>query len=141
VGDEMFVGGFASGFLAKGLMHIGYGLYFTTARVIGIDVGKNSGGALGGTIAGFIRGELMPKLSQEDSDRTVANLDSMKDFELGKDQISRIEIKKPGLMGSGHIIITPTEGRPEKISLRHRIAYDRLVQLTQAFSLDKVRVS
>src|SRR6266852_3503508 len=100
MGNEMFVGGFASGFLAKGLMHIGYGLYFTTARVIGIDVGKNGGGALGGTMAGFIRGELMPKLSQEDSDRTVANLDSMKDFELGKDQISRIEIKKPGLMGS-----------------------------------------
>jgi len=33
MGDEMFVGGFASGFLAKGLMHIGYGLYFTTARL------------------------------------------------------------------------------------------------------------
>jgi hypothetical protein len=36
---EMFLGGFASGFLAKGF-HIGYGLYFTTNRVIGIDLGS-----------------------------------------------------------------------------------------------------
>jgi len=56
-------------------------------------------------MAGFIQGQLMPKLSQEESDRTIASLDNMKDFEFSKDQISRIEIKKPGLMSSGHIII------------------------------------
>ena len=141
MGDELFVGGFASGFLAKGLLHVGYGLYFTTARLIGIDVGKNGAGALGGTMAGFIQGQLMPKLSQEESDRTIASLDNMKDFEFSKDQISRIEIKKPGLMSSGHITITPIAGNPEKISLRHRIAFDRLAQLTQVFCPDKVKIS
>src|SRR6266849_3141851 len=131
---EVFLGGFASGFLARGLTHIGYGIYFTTSRLIGSDVGKYGGGALGGTLAGFIHGQLMPQLTPEESAKTIMDLDRIKDFEMEKNQISRIELKKPGLLGSGHIVITPREGKPEKIALRHRIAYDRLTTLTQAFS-------
>ncbi len=137
----MFLGGFAGGFLARGLTHIGYGIYFTTSRLIGIDLGRNGGGALGGTLAGFIHGELMPKLTQEESEKTIKDLDRIKDFEMEKNQISRIELKKPGMLGSGHIVIMPMEGKAEKIILRHRIAYDRLVTLTQAFSLEMVSPS
>jgi hypothetical protein len=139
--SEMFLGGFAGGFLARGLTHIGYGIYFTTSRLIGIDLGANGGGALGGTLAGFIHGELMPKLSSEESAKTITDLERMKEFEIEKDQISRIELKKPGLLGAGHIVITPKEGKPEKITLRHRIAYDRLITLTKAFSPEVVRSS
>ncbi|OLE91604.1 MAG: hypothetical protein AUF79_03450 [Crenarchaeota archaeon 13_1_20CM_2_51_8] len=139
--SEMFLGGFAGGFLARGLTHIGYGIYFTTSRLIGIDLGANGGGALGGTLAGFIHGELMPKLSSEESAKTITDLEQMKEFEIEKDQISRIELKKPGLLGTGHIVITPKEGKPEKITLRHRIAYNRLITLTKAFSPEVVRPS
>jgi len=139
--SEMFLGGFAGGFLARGLTHIGYGIYFTTSRLIGIDLGANGGGALGGTLAGFIQGELMPKLSSEESAKTITDLERMKEFEIEKDQISRIELKKPGLLGTGHIVIMPKEGKPEKITLRHRIAYDRLITLTKAFSPEVVRSS
>jgi len=83
----------------------------------------------------------MPQLSPEESAKTITDLDRIKDFEMEKDQVSRIELKKPGLLGSGHIVITPKEGKPEKIILRHRIAYDRLVTLTQAFSPEIVRSS
>src|SRR4029077_13285070 len=131
---EVFLGGCARGFLARGLTHIGYGIYFTTIRRIGIDLGANGGGALGGTMAGFIHGELMPKVSPEESAKTITDLEQMKEFEMEKDQITRIELKKPGLLGTGHIIITPMEGKPEKITLRHRIAYNRLMTLTKAFS-------
>src|SRR5256712_10619825 len=131
--SEMFVSGFAGGILARGLTHIGYGIYFTTSRLIDIDLGANGGGALGGTLAGFIHGELMPKLSSEESAKTITDLERMKEFEIEKDRISRIELKKPGLLGTGHIVITPKEGKPEKITLRHRIAYDRLITLTKAF--------
>ncbi len=135
IGDsEMFLGGFASGFLARGITRIGYGIYFTTNRLIGIDLGANGGGALGGTMAGFIHGELMPQLSPEESAKTITDLERMKEFEMGRDQISRIELKKPGLLGTGHIVITPKEGKPEKITLRHRTAYDRLMTLARAFS-------
>ena len=138
---EAFLGGFASGFLARGLTHIGYGIYFTTSRLIGIDLGANGAGALGGTMAGFIHGELMPKLSPEESAKTITDLEQMKEFEMEKDQISRIELKNPGLLGTGHIVITPKEGKPEKITLRHRIAYDRLTTLTKAFSPELARSS
>ena len=137
---EMFLGGFASGFLAKGF-HIGYGLYFTTSRVIGIDLGSGGGGALGGAMAGFIEGQLMPTVSQEESDRVIGKLEGMKEFDMMKDRISRIEIKKPGLLGTGHITITPTNGKPVKITLRHRIAYDRIMQLTRAFGPELVSSS
>jgi hypothetical protein len=137
----MFLGGFASGFLARGLTHIGYEIYFTTVRLIGIDVGANGGGTLGGTMAGFIQGELMPQLSPEESVKTITDLERMKEFEMEKSQISRIQLKKPGLLGTGHIVITPREGKPEKITLRHRIAYDRLMTLTQAFGPELVSSS
>jgi len=137
---EMFLGGFASGFLAKGF-HIGYGLYFTTNRVIGIDLGSGDGGALGGAMAGFIDGQLMPTLSSEESDRVIGQLEGMKEFDMMKDQISRIEIKKPGLLGTGHVTITPRNGKPVKITLRHRIAYDRIMQLTRVFSPELVSSS
>ena len=137
---EMFLGGFASGFLAKGF-HIGYGLYFTTNRVIGIDLGSGGGGGLGGTMAGFIDGQLMPTVSPEESDKVIGQLEGMKEFDMMKDQISRIEIKKPGLLGTGHITITPSNGKPVKITLRHRIAYDRIMQLTRVFSPELVSSS
>ena len=138
----MFLGGFASGFLARGLTRVGYGIYFTTTRLIGIDLGKNGGGALGGTLAGFIHGELMPQLSPEENAKTIADLERMKDFEMEKEQIAGIDLKKPGMFGTGgHIVITPREGRPEKITLRHRIAYDRLLTLTRAFRPEIVRSS
>lgn len=129
---ESFIGGFASGFLGRGF-HIGYGLYFTTRRLIGIDVGKNGGGALGGTMAGFVEGQLMPKLSPEESEKVIAQLEQMKDFDFAKEQIRSIEVRKPSLLGSGQLVITPAQGSPVKITLRHRMAYDRMISLTQAF--------
>lgn len=134
---ESFIGGFAGGFLQKD-HHIGYGLYFTTTRLIGIDLGRNGGGALGGTLAGFIHGELMPRLSPEEGAEVVQRLDGMKDFEIPRDRIRSIELKEP-TMFAGRFVVTPEDGHPVEIKLRHRTAYDRLVQLTQVFSPGLVR--
>lgn len=130
---ESFLGGFAGGFLARGFTRIGYGLYFTTLRVIGVDLGSHGGGAIG-TMAGFIEGQLMPQLSQEESSRTINWLDGMKEFDMAKDQIQQVELKKPGTFSSGHIIFKRVNGQSEKIILRHRTAYDRLCTLMKAFS-------
>lgn len=92
-------------------------------------------------MAGFIDGQLMPNVSPEESDKVIGQLEAMKEFDMLKDQISRIEVKKPGLFGSGHITITPSNGKSVKISLRHRIAYDRIMQLTRAFSPELVSSS
>jgi hypothetical protein len=135
--QERFIGGFMSGFLSRGFLgtRVGYGLYFTTGRLFGVDPGSHGGSALTGTMAGYIEGQLMPDLSSEDNAKIIDELDRVKDFSLAKDQIRRIELRKPGPwgIGFGRIRIDPLSGSSISIQLRHPIAYDRLVQLTQAF--------
>jgi len=92
-------------------------------------------------MAAFIDGQLMSTVSPEESDKVIGQLEAMKEFDIPKERISRIEIKKPGLLGTGHITITPSNGKPVKISLRHRIAYDRIMQLTRVFSPELVSSS
>ncbi len=129
---EFFVGGFAGGFLARGL-RVGYGIYFTTDRVIGVDLSKGAAGFLGGSMAGYVEGQLMPKLLPEDSVKVIRELDGAKEFDMTKGQIASIEIKKPGLLGGGHLLLTQVNGEKVKINLRHVIAYGRLVELTRVF--------
>jgi hypothetical protein len=130
---ESFLGGFAGGTLARGFVKMGYGLYFTTLRVIGIDLGSHGGGAIG-TMAGFIEGQLMPQLPPEKNMQVINWLDGIKEFDMAKDQIQHIELRKPGTFGSGHIIFKAANGKSEKVILKQRTAYDRLSTLTKAFS-------
>jgi hypothetical protein len=55
----------------------------------------------------------MPTVSPEESDKVIGQLVGMKEFDITKEQISRIEIKKPGLLGTGYITITPSNGKPD----------------------------
>ncbi len=135
---ENFIGGFAGGFLEMG-HHIGYGLYFTTTRILGVDV-PPGGGPLAGMMAGFIKGELMPRLTPEESLQTIAMLETMRDFEIGRDQIRAVDLRRPGL-GTGTLTITPINGGSVVVRLRHRTAFDRLLQLFRAFGPELVRVS
>ena len=66
--------------------------------MIGIDLGSGTDGALGGTMAGFIDGQLMPTVSPEESDKVIGQLEGMKEFDVIKDQISRIN-QETGLIG------------------------------------------
>ncbi len=139
----MFIGGFMSGLLSRGFLglRVGYGLYFTTARLIGVDPGLHGGSAFTGTMAGYIQGQLMPELPADESARLIAELDRIKDFALPKDQIKEIELKNAGSFGFGfgRITVVPVNGESRRIQLRSRVAYDRLVLLTQAFSPGLVR--
>ena len=139
---ETFIGGFMSGLLSRGFLgtRVGYGFYFTTARLFGVDPGAHGGSELTGTMAGYIDGQLMPSLSGEENERLIGELERVKDFELAKDQIKRIELKKPGPwgIGFGRITIRALDGSSRSIQLRHPVAYDRLVQLTKAFSPELV---
>jgi len=142
VSGETFIGGFMSGFLARGFLgfQVGYGLYFTTARLVGVDPGSHGGSELTGTMAGYIEGELMPKPEAQNA-MVIAELDRVKDFDVAKEQSKQIELKSPGSfgIGFGHIKIVPQQGGSRRIVLRSRIAYDRLVQLTRAFSLELLK--
>lgn len=116
-------------------MRVGYGLYFTSARLFGVSAATWSGGSLGAKAAGLIEGELMPTLTPEQSATVIGELERARDFELAKDQIHDIELKRTGpmMLWLGRITIQPVQGQAIKYALRSPIAYDRLVKLTQAF--------
>ena len=140
---ETFIGGFASGFMGQGFMgmRVGYGLYFTSARLFGVSAATWSGGSLGGTVAGLIEGELMPALTPDQNTTVIAELERAKDFELGKDQVRNIELKRTGpmMLWLGRITIQPVNGQAIKYALRSAIAYDRLLKLAQAFGPERLR--
>ncbi len=138
---EKFVGGFAGGFLARGTLP-GYGIYATTERIVGVDVRRvGSRSFLGGTMAGFVQGQLFPRLSAEESGRVIRELDEKKEFDLRRDEISRIEIKNPGLLTRGHMLISPRVGEKFKVGLLHKIAFERLRDLMQVFYPEAVSLS
>jgi len=71
---EQFLGGFAGGFLAKGGT-VGYGLYASSKRLIGVNVVKvGARSFLGGQMAGFVNGQLIPTVSADESARVIAEL-------------------------------------------------------------------
>lgn len=141
--SETFIGGFMSGLLSRGFLgsRVGYGFYFTTARVFGVDPAAHGGSQLTGTMAGYIDGQLMPSLSSDENARILGELARVKDFEQAKEQIKAIELKKPGPLGIGfgRVSIVPINGQAITVQLRHPVAYDRLVLLAQAFGPELVR--
>ena len=130
---EEFIGGFAGGFLARG-GSTGYGIYATTRRIIGVNVVKvGARSFLGGGMAGLVKGELLPKLAPAESAAVIAELDAKKDFDVRKNQVSRIEVKGPGLFGSGHLVISTMAGEEARIRLLHKVAFERLRDLMRVF--------
>src|SRR5438552_16994416 len=116
-------------------MRVEYGLYFSSTKLFGVYAQTWSGGSQGGPVAGLIEGELMPVLTPEQSTTVISELERAKQYELAKDQVRRIELKKPGLWGMwlGRARTKPVEGPSIRYTLRTVIAYHRLVQLTPAF--------
>lgn len=141
--SESFIGGFASGFMGQGFMgtRAGYGLYFTTDRLFGVYAATWSGGSLGGPTGGLIKGELMPALTPEENATVIGELERAEQFELAKNQIGGIELKKTGplMLWLGRMTIRPVEGKPISYALRSPIAYDRLARLTRAFAPELVK--
>lgn len=129
IDGEQFLGGFGSGFLARGFV-AGYGIYATNLRIFGV---RDPAMVSGGHLAGLVEGQLMPKLSPEENVTVIEGLDAKKEFDVAKDQISRIEIKHVGLLGTGHIAIIPKNGGEVKISIRHRVGFERLREVMQVF--------
>ena len=141
--SETFIGGFTSGFLARDFMgtRVGYGVYFTSARLIGVSAEQWSGGSLGGGTGGLIEGQLMPSLTAEQTSTVIAELERAKDYELAMEEIRSIVLKKPGPIGIGlgKLSIEPVTGTAISYLLRSPIAYDRLLALTKAFSPELLR--
>jgi len=146
---EQYLGGMASANMKKGLMS-GYGIYATDRRIIGTK--KHAGvmkgflvaGALGGkagTIKGnFLRGTLAQAFTKDESAKQIQDLEKHKDFDIYRENIAEIEIKKPGTMHGGHIKVKPKQGKEIEVSLHGHEEFGHMVDLMRAFFPEALKI-
>lgn len=130
---EEYLGGFSSPHLVRGIVR-GYELHATNKRLIGVKNRKvgtgwmlavGGGGAIGGAIAG--------KMTKDQKNKTIRELNNAKDFAVDKGQISKIEIKKPGTLTRGHIVILQKSGEKIEVKIADKTSYQQSLSLLQAF--------
>ncbi len=63
-----------------------------------------------------------------------------KDFEVSKQNVSRVEFKKPSIWRRGHIVITQVTGEAIKVLIVLKKDFQQLVELMRAFSPEVVTV-
>lgn len=130
-------GGFASANLKKGIIK-GYGVYTTSMRIIGV---KTRSGLLAGALVGGLVGrKITSDAMKSESTKKLQELEQKKDFEISKDQISKIFVKKPGHVKGGHILITPKSGEEIKISMYGKKEFETVKELLKAFLPGAVRI-
>ncbi|ADM28060.1 hypothetical protein Igag_1254 [Ignisphaera aggregans DSM 17230] len=112
------------------------------------------GVAVGGTL-GVMFGLLMmrfgrwitktiaPGLVRDTNPKSLAELDTNKDYEIRKEDIDYIEIKEPYMFESGYIKIVRKGGSKDKekhISISDRYEYEYLLELLRKFYPEALRV-
>jgi len=103
--EEEYLGGLESGRMKKGMV-AGYGIYATNKRIIGVKSRRALGKALAGLAFGVVGAYVGMKLSRGQSFKAIADLDEKKDFEVAKENVSSLELKKPTMWRRGHIVIS-----------------------------------
>nr|MDO8098624.1 hypothetical protein [Candidatus Njordarchaeota archaeon] len=147
--EEQYLGGMTSANFKKGLMS-GYGIYATTRRIIGTKKRKGVlkgffvASALGGK-AGTVKGDILRSafaqaFTKDESAKQIQDLEKSKDFDIYRENIAQIEIKKLGTMRSGHIKIKPKQGKEIEISMRGREEFGHIVDLMRAFLPEALKV-
>jgi hypothetical protein len=147
--EEQYIGGFTSAHLKKGLMS-GYGIYATTRRIIGtkkrggVLKGHFVAGLLGGK-AGTVKGTILRSafaqvFTKDENAKQIQDLEKNKDFDIYKENITQIEVKKPGAMHSGHVKIKPKQGKDIELSMRGREEFEHTVELMRAFFPEVLKV-
>lgn len=137
--NEQYLGGVQSARLKKaGMMTAaGYAIYVTNRRIIGAKSRKALGKAMLGSAIGGAR--LGAKLARDHSVEMPTDLEG-KDFEVNRDKVTGLELKKPSIFTRGHIVINQMSGDPIKIGIADKKDFGRIMELMQAFRPDAVQV-
>lgn len=113
--NEYVVGGFSSADMARP-GSLGYGIYITNKRVIGIKQPGQFAKAVGGAIAGAVMGAVLGfeakwtvsstlgrNLSNEENRVILTELEKNKDIELNNQDITLIQLKETFLINPGQL--------------------------------------
>jgi len=138
--DEQYLGGFTSANLhlrGRGVSSLGYGVYATNRRIIGVNSKKGLVAALaavGGVtgIAFAIAG------STDEKAKAIAELDQKKDFDVRKEDVWGIEVRRPHGLTVGYLDITRTTGERIRITIADKPEFESIRGLMQAFYAERL---
>jgi len=152
-GVETYLGGFYSP-IGVSIGHIGLlkspldtkprfgaGVYATSERLFIIGPGKATfPSTLNKIAAGSDKGDFVPStLTTDQNDALVRALTENQRFEIGRSQVSQIEVKKPrGFLRTGSLKITSADGQTLDIEISQKMSYEWTVRLVQAFKPEAV---
>ena len=148
---ETYLGGFYSpigvsighvGLISPiGKPRIGAGVYATSTRLFIVGPGKATfPSSLNKIAAGSGKGDFVPSnLTKDQNDALIGALTENKRFEIGRGQVSQIEVKKPpGFLRTGSLKITSADGQTLDIGISLNMHYEWTVRLVQAFKPEAV---
>ncbi len=135
---ESVVGGLSSADMARP-GSLGYGIYITDRRVIGIKKPDQFTKAVGGAIAGAVIGKMIGfeapwvvssvlgrNLSNDENMHLLTELDKSKDFEVFNRDITLVQIKEKGLIDPGQLAIFLRGAQTTDIAIALRT--DRVIE-------------
>lgn len=96
-----------------------------------------------GLSGAFISSIVAQELSLDQKSRLISELEGRKDFEVRKEDVVELELKKPGfLRGMGHILIRTRSGEELKIYMNvdAKEEYEILLELMRIFKPDALRL-
>lgn len=143
---ESVVGGLASSDMARP-GSLGYGIYITDGRVIGVKKPEQFAKSVGGAIAGAVIGKMLGfeapwavssalgrSLSSDENTHILGELEKNKDFEAYKKDITLVQLKSPGLVKLGQLAIFLRGEKTTNIavSLRTQKVYEKLKEMFQS---------
>ena len=151
-GVETYLGGFYSP-IGVSIGHIGLispmdvksrvgaGVYATSRRLFIIGPGKATfPSSLNKIAAGSNKGDFVPSiLTKDQNDALIGALTENKQFEIGRSQVTQIEVKRPpGFLRTGSLKITSADGQTLDIRISLNMHYEWTVRLVQAFKPEAV---
>jgi hypothetical protein len=118
-------------------------LYATSRRLFIIGPGKATfPSSLNKIAAGSGKGDFAPSILTEDqNDALIGALNENKRFEIGRSQVSQIEVKKPpGFLRTGSLKITSADGQVLDIRISLNVHYEWTVRIVRAFKPEAVKL-
>ncbi|WXG47599.1 MAG: hypothetical protein WED05_13255 [Candidatus Atabeyarchaeum deiterrae] len=136
--EEKLLGSVVSMWLKKARFQLpGYGIFATNKRLIGIEFKKAAAKKiakyqlLATPMNAFTKGS---EEMQAGNPKTLQELDEeKKDFEIGREQISKIELTKPGTFKGGRLRILGESGKEMEILIGGKKEFEHLNDLMKAF--------
>lgn len=136
--EEKFLDGFSSATMRRGVVP-GYGIYATNRRFFGVfDRFASPGPLLLRRPPGH---QLMKVLATSGAKALISELERRRDLEIKREDISTVEIKKPGWLRRGRIMIRDVSGRRTVLGILEDRDFERAKNLFQMFCPEALTIA